>query len=518
MQSPNYIDDPDHYKRLISKINAEANFPMYLHQNGYKLIKKSAGSMEFKNDRDRIVLQTARAPVTYFNRNDSQDKGLFFRYLMFRNTNFYKAVQAGLEIVNGIGYLGNIPMEVRNTNATKKSLEDNFTIAALSNSSYLRIQRGISRTTLNDPIFKGRIYNAYPNGENVNKIANIAFPKYDLDGNPQNYILYNKSYRSRSDNKIKKFRLVLNQKDHFLFHSSPIKEPSKIIVAESSLDLLSYHELHGSPDNFYVSFSGNLYQKKLQFFGQLTEPYLKSNMVTLISIMDNDIKGYEFDIMLFSSLMNLYNPNISVEYSYRNGHVSLLFNYSTGDGVLLNNQATFIEEKLTAYFKREKLMFNLVKWAITSDKILLEFYLQEIINTIQADGDKNLFKALLETISELYLPFRTTIHKSKGKDWNDDLRDSKKEKYIKMETVSPNEMAIGDKIELKKINGPHGTPNIGIIKAVHNNSVECDFGLKFNYTIPLNEISAHLKEKVPLTPEKRNEKIKKNNDLQNFIK
>ncbi|MCM4166573.1 hypothetical protein DHD08_02645 [Arenibacter sp. H213] len=518
MKSPNYIDDPEHYKRLISKINVEANFPMYLHQNGYKLIKKSAGSMEFKNHKDRIVLQTAREPVTYFNRNDSQDKGLFFGYLMLRNTNFYKAVQAGLEIVNGTGYMGNIPMEVRNTNVTKKSLEDNFTIAPLRNSSYLRQQRGISRTTLNNPIFKGRIYNAYPNGENVNKIANIAFPKYDLDRNPQNYILYNKSYRSRSDNKIKKFRLVLNQKDHFLFHSSPIKDPSKIIVAESSIDLLSYHELHGSLDNFYVSFSGNLYQKKLQFFGQLTETYLKSNMVTLISIMDNDIKGYEFDLILFTNLMNLYNPNIYVEYSYRNRSVSLLFNYSAGNGILLNNHATFIEEKLTAHFQWDKLMFNWLQWTITSDKILLEFYLPEIINTIQIDGDKNLFKTLLATISELYLPFKATIHKSKGKDWNDDLMDSKKVKYIEMETINQNAMAIGDQIKLKTTYGPQGTPNIGIIKVVHNNSVECDFGLENNYTIPLKEISMHLRKKDSLILEKRNGKVRKNDNLQNFIK
>ncbi len=55
MQSPNYSDDPEHYKRLIAKINEETNFPVFLCRNGYKLIQKSAGSMEFQNDKDRIV-------------------------------------------------------------------------------------------------------------------------------------------------------------------------------------------------------------------------------------------------------------------------------------------------------------------------------------------------------------------------------------------------------------------------------------------------------------------------------
>ncbi|MCM4173057.1 hypothetical protein DHD32_16350 [Arenibacter sp. TNZ] len=517
MQSPNYIDDPDHYKRLISKINAEANFPMYLHQNGYKLIKKSAGSMEFKNDKDRIVLQMARKPVTYFNRNDSQDKGLFFMYLMNRNVNFYKAVQAGLEIVNGLGYMENTPMEVRSFKAVRKSLEENFKIVPLRNSNYLRQQRCISKNTINDPLFKGRLFNAYSTRHTGNKIANIAFPKYDLEGHPQNYILYNKTYISSRDNKTRKFRLVLNQKDHFLFHSNPIKNPSKIVVGESGIDLLSYHELHGSPDNFYVSFSGNVYQKKLDFFGQLTEPYLKKNVVSLVSIMDNDIKGFEFDLKLFTNLINRFNSNVYMDSSYSHGNVSLTITYNSKVEVQLSNHITLLEEKLMSLLEWDKHMSNSIKWVRSTHKIVLDFSLLEIINANQLDGEKNLFKSLIETINGLYLTFPSTIHKSKGKDWNDDLMDSKKTKYVKMETVCRDVMEIGDQIELKTTKGPEGAPNLGIIKAINSNSVECDFGLKFNYTIPFSEIRAHLKKNAPLTPEKKKGEIKKNNNLQNLI-
>jgi len=517
MQSPNYIDDPEYYKRLISKINAEANFPMYLHQNGYKLIKKSAGSMEFKNDKDRIVLQMARKPVTYFNRNDSQDKGLFFMYLMNRNVNFYKAVQAGLEIVNGLGYMENTPMEVRSFKAVRKSLEENFKIVPLRNSNYLRQQRCISKNTINDPLFKGRLFNAYSTRDTGNKIANIAFPKYDLEGYPQNYILYNKTYISSRDNKTKKFRLVLNQKDHFLFHSNPIKNLSKIVVGESGIDLLSYHELHGSPDNFYVSFSGNVYQKKLEFFSQLTEPYLNTNCVSMVSIMDNDIKGFEFDLKLFTNLINRFNSNVYMDSSYSHGNVSLTITYNSKVEVQLSNHITLLEEKLTSLLEWDKHMSNSIKWVRSSHKIVLEFSLPEIINNDQLEGGKNLFKSLIATISGFYLTFTVTIHKSKGKDWNDDLRDSKKAKYVKMETVSADVMDIGDQIELKTTKGPEGAPNLGIIKAINSNSVECDFGLKFNYTIPFSEIRAHLKKNAPLTPEKKKGEIKKNNNLQNLI-
>ena len=185
MQMPNYGDNPEHYKRLISKINEEASFPMYLNQNGYTLIKQSTGSMEFKNDTDCIVLHTARNPITYFNRNDSNDKGLFFTYLKNRKGNFYKAVQVGLEIVNRTFDIGNTNIEIQKPKPVTKSLEENYNIVPLRNSNYLRVQRGISNSTLNSTPFRGRICNAYHVRDNGGKIANIAFPKYDLDGVPK---------------------------------------------------------------------------------------------------------------------------------------------------------------------------------------------------------------------------------------------------------------------------------------------------------------------------------------------
>ncbi|KKK74272.1 hypothetical protein LCGC14_2885420, partial [marine sediment metagenome] len=111
MKSPNYGEDPQHYKELIAKINDGSDFPMYLHRNGYRLVKKSAGSMEFKNDRDSIVLQTSRRPVTYFNRNDSLDKGLFFKYLLRRSANFYMAIKSGLEIMDRSYNLQNMELK-----------------------------------------------------------------------------------------------------------------------------------------------------------------------------------------------------------------------------------------------------------------------------------------------------------------------------------------------------------------------------------------------------------------------
>lgn len=160
--------------------------------------------MEFQNDEDRIVVQTLRKPMTYFNRNDSFDKGLFFKYLMQRSSNFYTAVKSGLEIIDRKYNMDDIAIKMTKPKAFKKSLEDNYNIVPLRNSNYLRVQRGISKKTINSTPFKDRIYNAYHIRDNGGKIANIAFPKYDLEDNPKNYILYNKPYRSKVDNEVKK--------------------------------------------------------------------------------------------------------------------------------------------------------------------------------------------------------------------------------------------------------------------------------------------------------------------------
>lgn len=520
MKSPNYGDDPEHYKQLIANINEEVDFAMYLQQIGYKLMDKSAGSMEFQNDEDRIVLQTKRSPVTYFNRNDSNDKGLFFKYLRQRSPNFYKAVQAGLEIANWTNTVETDILQPKKMNVRAKSLEENYNITPLRNSHYLRIHRSISRKTLNSPLFKGRIFNAYHIRDNGGRIANIAFPKYDLNGNAKNYILYNKPYRSKKDDKTKKFRLVLNQKDHLLFHSKPIENPKKIIFGESGIDLVSYHELHGKPDNFYVSFGGNVYQEKVQHFLQLVRPMLTNESTRLVSIMDNDLKGCEFDLKVFAALINEYNPNIYIETAFCSDNVSMRIHYAKKSRGRLPHHTAILNEKLTLDSNREDFVFSPIRCVGFSDKILFEFSLQETVNVSQIEQGQNVFRTILNTIIALYLPFRADLHKSQGKDWNDDLRASKKEKYVRMETFQRQNISVGDKIALNTVKGPEGGTNQGVVKSIKEKGVECDFGLNYTYAIPYSAIKVHFKKSTGQVSKQGNQKSNmnsKNNNLQNIL-
>lgn len=497
MKNSSYAENPEYFKRLISKINLEVNFPAYLAENGYALIKKSLGSMEFKNEADRIVLNLSRNPVTYFNRNDSTDKGLFFKFIRKQNQNFYQTIKMGLEIIDRSYELqDNSSLKIIEEAKKQRPIEENYNIVPLRNMDYLTQNRAISIDTLNSTPFKGRIYNAYHIRDNRGKIGNIAFPKYDLQGNIKNYILYNKPYKSKVDHTYKKFKMVLNKKDHFLFYSNPnIDAPKKIVFGENGIDLLSYHELHGNEKNLYVSFGGNVYAEKLESFVQFTSQFTADQEIEFVSIMDNDRAGHEYDIKIFSALINHWNTNVYLETGFKGDKITIRVHYTEGVQDELSLDKTRIENHLKTSIGFDGFDSRLVRMAAFADKLVFEFSLKELTNTFDIrDKGQNALQVLLGKINSLYLPFDAVIHDSVGKDWNEDLKASKRSKYIKLGQVDAGIVRIGDKIELKTAKGPEGSKNQGIVREIKKNGFLCDFGLKYSYAIPFSAIRSHYKK------------------------
>jgi hypothetical protein len=504
-----YKEDPEHYKRLIDKINKDVDFAGHLFRLGYGMLKKSAGSMEFIKDGDRIVLMTSRSPVSYFNRNDSEDKGLFFRFIRNREDNFYKAVKQGLEIIDsGHEYEGKRPKPIR-TPGKKRSLEEMYHIAPLRNAIYLTKERSIDMGTLASDHFKGRIFNAFHHNDNGSKIANVAFPKFDLEDRPQNYILYNRPYKDRDSGKLKKFRMVLNGKDHFLFRSNTPKEGvERIVFGESGVDLLSFHELKGKKGDLYISFGGNVYKEKLDFFQELITPVISQKKVELVSIFDNDPSGFEYDVHVFTKLINGMANGIYMENTIRQGTVSMKIHYNPDHRGQMVQDARTIGNTVGTVPSTDGL-FHIV---VFSDKVVLEFSLPGSMPSKPIDRRiADTLRTLLMTLSQLYLPVKTHIMKSVGKDWNDDLRNHKKGTYLELRTVEHDQIRHGDKIILKTMSGPEGSPNEGIVEEIRPTGILANFGLRYSYMVPFQAIEAHLR------PVGRTAGFIKNNDHTNIL-
>jgi Toprim-like/Protein of unknown function (DUF3991) len=104
--------------------------------------------------------------------------------------------------------------------------------------------RGLSRATLTDPRFRGTWR------QTVDRYGNVIFPHRDLDG------------ISGFEIKNRGFTSFATGGDKGLWCSRTRPDDSRLVIAESAIDALSYHQLHPHAGARYVSFAGGLNPKQ----------------------------------------------------------------------------------------------------------------------------------------------------------------------------------------------------------------------------------------------------------------
>ncbi|KAA2215778.1 toprim domain-containing protein [Maribacter flavus] len=487
---PPYAEHIDYYKDCIAHINSVIDFPGYLQRNGYQLIAKSAGSMEFKKDGERLVLNTQRNPMSYFNRHDSLDKGRFFSYLRKRSETFYKAISQGMDLSGEYLHLPPVtqPKTLPKTKTT--DLSNRYRMVPLKNAEYLTKDRCISEATLQDPVFKDRIFNAMYELKRGGTIANMAFPKLDEYGTIQNYVLYNRPYKAKPNKPPQKFQVVLNSKDHYLFHSQIPKEKTiHIVFGESAIDLLSYHELNGTHQNWYISFGGQVYPKKIHSFIKLLDGQQHRKSMQLISIMDHDLQGARFDLDIFSSLINHGQNKVHIENTYEKHRWTIHIRYS--DKNLTQQQSHFgVVIKALKAHEMSDVCIQL------KDRIIITLEVKDPRTNTLPPNRLELLRSLTLTLTKLYIKIPVNIHKSHHKDWNEDLKHTKQPRYELVPWNRDSQLKTGDRVHLKMATGPEGTTHPGTVIKVMEKGVLCDFGLKTPYAIPFVQVRA-LERPIP---------------------
>nr|WP_292964227.1 hypothetical protein [Muricauda sp. UBA7809] len=418
----NYSENPEHYKRLIAQIDSEVDFPGYLIAQGYQLLKKSSGSQEFGKEAERIVLQTKRNPLTYFNRNDSSDKGRFFKYLHKRSANFYEAVKQGLGIIQR-DYPEPSPAKVHQKNNRHISLEDRYHIGPLTRLNYLTEGRGLSIKTFQSEAFKGRIFNAFHINDSNGRIANIALPKYGLDGKIKNYTLYNRPYWDRKDGKVKKFRLFLNERYEYLFVSNPNINAEKIVCVESGFDAMAYHELHGCPKTFYISMSGHIDERKLEQFLQWNRTVDPFNTLPLHLAFDHDIEGMRYDLILLGHWINRKSNLVFIELEWKRPVMRLKLNYLSKSVAAMERDTDYINAQISR--GPHGMPEGIQKAICYRDKVLWELDLERIVSLPQYS--RTYWRLAVEALSQCFAKGILKMDKSPTmKDWNEELISVKK--------------------------------------------------------------------------------------------
>lgn len=474
-----YKEDPTYFKELIAKVNAEVNFLGYLLNNGYKTVKSSSGSHEVGNGTDRIVLNIKREPVTYFNRNDSNDKGQFFKYLNKREPNFYRALENGLGIINRAYEIG-AEHKIRKNKRPGRSLEDNYNIVSLAKDDYLVESRGLGRRTLKSPQFKDRIFNAVHKRKDYGRIFNIALPKFTVEGDIKNYMLLNRPFRSRSDKEIKKFRIFLNGEHRYLFVSNPDIEVDKIVLTESGIDAMSHYEVNQGKRNFYIALSGELDIGKWNELLKWNKKIDPDGTLKYAFAFDNDAAGYKYDLTVLSALINNRSDRKICRVDYKAPELTLKL--CVGEREL---DELKIMPDLRKFAETNTALARLVQY---SDRTECKIDLGDIGNEIFHTSWNELLRAMgSKMLGKRILVERPIVYK----DWNQVLV------FQKNRAI---ELAKSDIKKVLKYMGVYAIVSKGIlpesannrakVESIKDNTLTCDIGNRSKVIVDMDDVKS----------------------------
>ena len=261
---------------------------------GYKIRKKDGLKWPVLKDDisgDKIIIVNPKSISNqgYFNPQDIKDKGTLINFIKNRLGSIFPYLNGHSEAGNINAVLYNYQnLTLPEKNLFKKGVnklveeyaEKKFCLpeglSELKDPSYLYF-RGIHSETFNNSLFKGKIFNLNLNGYN-----NIAFAYYNAFDDTVGFELRNKQ-----------FKHVIEGTDRSagIWHSNLTDILENIILTESPIDALSYHQLKGKNNSLYVSFGGSVAEGQLETVKSIISESSENSELKIISAVDNDEMG-----------------------------------------------------------------------------------------------------------------------------------------------------------------------------------------------------------------------------------
>ncbi len=415
------------------EIIAQINFVDYALSNGYKIDKEKTSQnwivLENPTLKDKILVKSKAN--TYSNVNNDRDKGDIISFVCNRlsggitvdksNEAFYKS------LVKLNEFFGNYINQAKSEEIIDKDkfLRKKETLSSLQNKewnhkpiqdySYLTEERKINPEILKLPYFKDRLFNTYFSLPNGHIITNSAFGKY-TDEKLVGLEVRNKTIKS-----------IMGDHDGvFYTNTQDMKKIDGVFYAESGIDVASYIELLHNNPNFdktknylFLSFSGNLYESKMEnIINQLSKLPLAQDC-KFISLTDNDFDkaeskkpGKNYDMLFTASLINKFCT--PVDFTSNDLYYDFTFtkkedlNKEALNG-LFNKQSDLIDLQYKADERFGKYMI------IKENESNINIKFPKSINLIESHFKD--FLSLLK-MERLYIP-----HKPANRnDWNEELQ------------------------------------------------------------------------------------------------
>jgi hypothetical protein len=233
---------------------------------------------------DTIIIGNATTQQYYFNPLDENDKGTLIQFVRNRLGVLFadNSLKKQAENINAVlyAYLKLPPPEKGMFELHRKEKTIVFESALLkpfTNTNYLVNKRGIRLDILRHELFAGTIKQMLQQ-----QFINTAFPYTDMNETLVGAELCNKGFKAHAAG---------SNRSAGIWHSNILSSTKNIVIAESGIDALSYHQLKGNAENLYISVGGNLTQGQLNTISALAK---KINASTIIGAFDNDVAGKKF--------------------------------------------------------------------------------------------------------------------------------------------------------------------------------------------------------------------------------
>jgi hypothetical protein len=274
--------------------------------------------------------------------------------------------------------------------------------------NYLRQHRNINPEIIHHPIFSGKFKESPVIMSNNKVICNLAVVKTDMENKPTGIVSH---FFSSRDQQCKKKVYDIHEN---IWKSNPYGDVKALIYGETAMDILSHFEIYGTKNCMYASLEGNISNGKLEPLFELYKSL--GDNVKLVSITDNDYSGYSYDMKTAVFFHNKLNPDKPIEVVHEQNYIKYVMNGQLNKDFDLKA----VKEDMLQYLRLESPQqhslftpyLNLIQ---TKDYTIFE---------VPYKKDQNKVCLFLKPLIEL-LHKNNNIefvqHKSKCKDWNEDL-------------------------------------------------------------------------------------------------
>jgi hypothetical protein len=264
---------------------------------GYKLSKSDGLKWPVLKDDvsgEKIIIVNPRSSSNqgYFNPNDPKDKGTLVNFVKNRlgsifpyesskseisNVNAVLYSYQNLDIPEKSAYRSNFKKLIENYSSKKFKLPEGIT--ELKNPGYL-YSRGLQSQTLNNTAFKGKILNV-----RIGEYDNIGFPYYDAYDEIAGYEIRNNQYKHMVEG---------SKRSSCIWHSNISDKLDFVLLTESPIDAISYHQLKDMKNTLYVAFAGSVGDDQIATLKAIIKGKSSGSDFKYISAVDNDDAGRRY--------------------------------------------------------------------------------------------------------------------------------------------------------------------------------------------------------------------------------